>query len=123
MTNTPTTHPLTGYRAEWARRADFADSLRALAPEQIRSALAVDFMAEHAEHRQYDGWTDGAVLLRARHRISGKGGVRAEPGDYLLGHRRPGLGLVIGPDWTAYAPRVGWNLGGLTAGDVEVVDR
>lgn len=100
------------FRARWAAQAQFADALAAHDdPAEIFAALVADFQAEHAQHRQYDGWTNGAVLVRATTRISGKGGVKAEAGDYLIGHYTPGLGFSPG-SWTAYAPRVGWNLGG-----------
>lgn len=109
-----TDHTLAGIarcRAQWATRNAFADELADATPEAAYLALVADFTAEHQAHRQYDGWVNGAVLVKATTRIAGKGGVKAEAGDYLLGHYTPGLGYSAG-SWTCYTARVGWNLGG-----------
>jgi len=109
-----TDHTLAGIarcRAQWAIREAFAAEVAAAQPTDAYLALVADFQAEHQAHRQYDGWTNGAVLVKATTRITGKGGVKAEAGDYLLGFYTPGLGYSPG-SWTCYTARVGWNLGG-----------
>lgn len=71
------------------------------------------FEQAHADHPQYDGWTDSAVAQVVVNRLNGGGTsfTRAEPGDVVLVKRKwVGFGLNSRFEVTAYCPRVGWNV-------------
>ncbi len=80
--------------------------------EAVLEELRAQFQAAHAEHRQYDGWTDGTVLAEVTLTQGGFNTfVRAEVGDVVLMKPDPYPYGWAGctPNHTFYVPRVGWN--------------
>lgn len=77
-----------------------------------RLTIAREFDAIHREHRQYDGWLDDTELVCVVHQCRGKGGVSAEPGDYVLAKPYDPIDWLLGTDIstrTYFSVRLGWN--------------
>lgn len=112
------------YRNEWARQAARQERVNLAVAEQHTYFAVVETIRgyaddAHGQWAQYAGYWDGPAwtLVRFTKRVSGKGGVMFEKGDYALlraatDHPRrernaeAGLGLTCA---TAYSIRRGWN--------------
>lgn len=96
-------------------------------PDLARMILVAEFENLHAEHPQYAGWTDRAVLVRVRDnfRTPSTTFERFRAGDVLLAEPFEPTPLPfcsIGPERrSAFAPRVGWNVS-VSAAEVEPID-
>lgn len=103
----------TSFRDEWAameRDQVRANELAATDHAAALAFLAELFVASHAEHPQYAGWTDDVVLVQMRTRVSGKGGVRWEAGDVAMSQRYVPSYFGQSGTQVAHAARVGWNV-------------
>lgn len=83
------------------------------------SLLAV-FEVKHAPYPQYKGYFDNAVLICMKKNIRSKAGLALAKGEVTIARREAASAVLPVSGWTAYSPRLGWNMG-LDGTEFEVI--